>query len=428
MGRVRRIGRRLRRLRRLAVGIGLALGVTLAIVVWWRARDAGPPRPRAFTDAVRRERLALIRDVAYQMGVTNAALFAGIASVETGLAHCAADAAFGCPGPASPSCDGAPVIAGGADGACAARAGGLGMFQLDAGSHAATVAAHGDAILTVEGNTAQAVAFVVAKVMRDVPGVDDWHAAVAWLNAVPLVAGEPRTEAWARLLACRYNGCCARTPACGAKARRYRDAAIALHADLGPTFWRTADRCAHLPADGVIDERTACHVAAGEPRYWRRERAGYGGDRDWTRTTTDDAHASAATWIVKPRHAGTYRVEAYVGGGDARGARYEIVHAGVTDVVTIDQAGRDGFVALGDFAFAASGEQYVRLVDHTGTEGDKLVADALRVRALDDARDDDAGGGCASAARDDGRSRPAALVLVGVSAVAVRRRRQTRRR
>src|SRR3989475_4893309 len=39
----------------------------------------------------------------------------------------------------------------------------LGMFQFDTGTYAQTLAAYGDGILTVEGNTAQAVAFVVDK-------------------------------------------------------------------------------------------------------------------------------------------------------------------------------------------------------------------------------------------------------------------------
>src|SRR5204862_1618294 len=126
------------------------------------------------SDAVKRERLTLIRDSAAEMGLYNGALLAGVAQSETNLAHCFSEAGFACPGPASPSCGGMPIIAGGADGPCASMLGGLGMFQFDAGTYADTVSTYGDSILTIEGNTAQAVAFVVSKAELDVAGVDDW--------------------------------------------------------------------------------------------------------------------------------------------------------------------------------------------------------------------------------------------------------------
>ena len=84
---------------------------------------------------------------------------------------------------------------------------------------------------------------------------------------------------WASLLACRYNGCCAATTTCAARAAGYRDNAIAAFTEMGAAFWRTSDRCAALPRDGVIDQRSTCYLAGGDPRHWRREYlVGYGGD------------------------------------------------------------------------------------------------------------------------------------------------------
>src|ERR671924_76592 len=68
------------------------------------------------TEAVRHERYRLIRDSAAEMGLYNAALMAGIAISETALAHCQSEATYACMGPASPSCNGGPIIAGAADG------------------------------------------------------------------------------------------------------------------------------------------------------------------------------------------------------------------------------------------------------------------------------------------------------------------------
>jgi hypothetical protein len=194
--------------------------------------------------AAQRERLALIRDTAALQDVENAALIGGIAVSETNLAHCWSEATYACMGPASPSCDG-PIIAGSADGPCAEMQGGLGLFQFDAGTWADTLARYGDAILTLEGNSAQAVSFVLDSVIRDIPGVTSRAEAAAWINRVPLVAGDPTMEQWAQLMACRYNGCCAASALCTERARGYRDHAIELVDELGAAFWR---------AGGVFDE------------------------------------------------------------------------------------------------------------------------------------------------------------------------------
>lgn len=185
--------------------------------------------------AARRERLALIRDVAAAAGISNGALIAGIAESETHVVQCWRDARYACMGAASPSCDGEPVIAGSADGPCEAQQGGLGMFQLDAGTWADTRALYGDDILTSEGNTAAAVGFVIDRVARElaVPPA----AAITWINEVPLVAGDAALERWGQLMACRYNGCCAATPTCASRAAGYRDNALAVAAQLGTAFW-----------------------------------------------------------------------------------------------------------------------------------------------------------------------------------------------
>ena len=369
---------------------------------------------RGLSEAVKRERLALIRDSAAEMGVYNAALLAGIAKSETELAHCFSEAGFACGGPPSSSCGGEPVIAGGADGPCSEMQGGLGMFQFDAGTHAQTIATYGDSILTIEGNTAQAVAFVVDKILLDIAGVGDWRAATTWMNQIPMTAGEPLLEEWARLIACRYNGCCSTSTTCTARARGYRDNAIALYNEMGAEFWHTADRCTALPDGGVIDQRSACYTAGGEPRYWRRESGGYDDDHEWTGTTAAAAPANFGVWKIVVPAAGTYRLDVYVEGGDASAATYRVAHAGTVDVFTVDQSSADGFITLGELAFSGDGDESVLLGDNTGTRDQKLVFDAVRVASLEDG----GGCGCGTSAR-----RQAPLIIVGVFAALMRRRR-----
>jgi hypothetical protein len=376
------------------------------------------------TTAVKHERLKLIRDSAAEMGIYNAALIGGIAVSETNLAHCQSEATYACKGPASPSCNGGPIIAGSADGPCADQQGGLGMFQFDAGTYADTLAAYGDSILTVEGNTAQAVSFVIDKAQLDIPDVTDWMTASAWINSVPLKAGDPVTEQWAHLLACRYNGCCSDSSLCNSRAAGYRDNAIDLYSEMGADFWRTADRCASLPDDGVIDQRTACYLAGGDPRYWHREAGGYNDNREFTQTTKARAPANFARWLLRATRATTYTIEAHITGGAAH-ATYEIVHAGTTDRVDIDQSTADGFVSLGEFALAADGsDEYVQLGDNTGTEGEKLVADALRVTATDGGGSDGGnGGGIFGGCAAGGGRGGGALILLALGLI-LRRRNQ----
>ncbi len=333
---------------------------------------------QALSPEVKRERAALIRDSAAEMGLHNAALLGGIATSETNLAHCWEEAQFACMGPATSSCDGGPIIAGSADGACANEQGGLGMFQFDAGTYAQTIATYGASILTIEGNTAQAVAFVVDKAKLDVDGVDDWMSAVAWMDTVPMRAGDPVMEEWSHLIACRYNGCCSASALCEERADGYRDNAIAIFEAFGSEFWDPSSRCT-LAEDGLIAPRSACYLAAGEPRFWKRTAPG---DPETTMSTAGAAPSNFVRWLLKPGRATAYSIEVHVPAGVGNAlAVYRVVQSDATTEITIDQATADGFVKLGDFELGD--DAYVELGDNTGIKDQTLVFDAIRVIALD---------------------------------------------
>ena len=214
------------------------------------------------TGAARQPRAALIRDVAAGAGVTNGVLLAGIAQVESGLSHCWSEATWACQGPYSPSCGG-PVIAGAADGPCSAQQGGLGMFQFDGGNHTQTVARDGEAILLLEGNIARGVAFLTSMVMRNVPGIDTVEAALAHLNAIPIVQGDPQFQAWNDLLACRYNGRCGSAT----QAAKYGDATLGVLTEFGPDFWRNPARDPEKPGCIAPDDQPPPSTTS--PAKWR---------------------------------------------------------------------------------------------------------------------------------------------------------------
>lgn len=369
--------------------------------------------------AVRHERFGLIRDSAAEMGLYNAALLAGIAISETALAHCQAEATYACKGPASPSCGGGPIIAGAADGPCDLMQGGLGMFQFDSGTYAQTLATYGDSILTVEGNTAQAVNFVVERARQDIDGVSDWLTAVGWMNDVPMDAAS--MQQWSTFIVCRYNGCCSTSSTCVTRANGYRDNALMAYEEMGADFWRTSTRCAALPDDGIIDQRSACYLAGGDPRYWHRETGGFADTREWTGTTNAQTTENFARWLVRGAH-GAYHVEVYLDGGEhgtSTQAKYEIHHASLVDTIVVDQTAASGWFGLGDFDFTGEGEEFIALADNTGEPAAmdrQLLFDAVRVESLESA------GGCCNTTTQPS-SALLALVVLGLMARPRSRRR-----
>lgn len=196
------------------------------------ATELAPSAELALSRSARQARAATIRDVAASRGLTNGVLLAGIAEVETGMAHCWSEATWACQGPHSSSCNG-PVIAGAADGPCSAQQGGLGMFQFDAGTHSQTLARDGAAILQLDGNIARAVEFVARIVREEVPGLRSAADAIAWMNGIRVVAGDARFEQWIGILACRYNGRCNSST----QAAKYRNATLGALGEFGANFW-----------------------------------------------------------------------------------------------------------------------------------------------------------------------------------------------
>lgn len=184
--------------------------------------------------AARRERATAVRDTAAGRGLENGVLLGGIAQVETTFSHCWSESTWACQGPASPSCGGGPVIAGAADGPCSAQQGGLGMFQFDGGTYAETLVRDGEDILLLEGNIDHAVDFVAERVRQEVGGVTTADEAIAWMNEIPIAAGDPVFEEWINIVTCRYNGCCG---ACTTQKGKYRNATLDMATEFGADFW-----------------------------------------------------------------------------------------------------------------------------------------------------------------------------------------------
>ncbi len=215
-------------------------------------------------ESSRRRNIAIgIRDSAAGVGMNNAVLLAGIAEVETTLVHCWRDAPWACKGPASSSCGGGPVIAGSGDGACIKKRGGLGLFQLDAGTHTQTLAHYGREVLTIEGNTSEVVPFLVQRAIESVSGVNTEAQAISWMNSIRPVDGDPKFEAWLRFISWRFNGC----QGCTSQANKYRRGTHKVQNEMGAAFWAATENAgsdSFIGTDCGADETVCDFSSASE--------------------------------------------------------------------------------------------------------------------------------------------------------------------
>jgi hypothetical protein len=227
------------------------------------------PGPVTLTSAQRKARAEIIRDSAAAVGMTNAALLAGIGEVETNFAHCWSEATWACQGPASSSCGGGPVIAGASDGPCSQQQGGLGMFQFDSGTYSQTISTYGPNIVTMQGNVDAVVPFLVTRAIQSVDGVNSEAEALAWMNSIKIQDGDPQYEDWLYFVAWRYNGCMG----CTTQINKYRAGTNKLRDEFGADFWKVMPAeppvCAPIGAAGrVIDDSDGCFVKGGPSTSW----------------------------------------------------------------------------------------------------------------------------------------------------------------
>ena len=399
--------------------------------------EYGLPGPVALTQAQRKMRAEIIRDSAAAVGMTNAALLAGIGEVETNFAHCWSEATWACQGPASSSCGGGPVIAGAADGPCSQQQGGLGMFQFDSGTYAQTLSTYGPTIVTMQGNVDAVIPFLLVRAVQSVDGINSQAEALAWMNSIKIQDGDPQYEDWLYFVAWRYNGCMG----CTTQINKYRAGTNKLRDEFGADFWKIASQppptCNALPAaGGTIEETDACFTKGGTATSWYAGTKGTGG-ACWFTYATDEAEAdNHATWELGFEADGRYLVEVYTDASLAQTqrARYVVSHAGGTTDVVIDQSAMTGYQALGEFDFVAGAPFSVQLGDNTGekyisTAKIAIMFDSVRITPVesgggsgsdyDPGDDDDSAGGCAA-----GGSQGTGLVIVMVLAVAIRRSRR----
>ena len=156
------------------------------------------------------------------------------------------------------------------------------------------------------------------------------------------------------------------------------------------------DPCPALPAaGGIIDDDSRCFTAFGPGEFWRPVNGwGEGGSFLWTHGWVNDEPSNWARWRVNLDAAGRYEVLAsnLTDWIEANGhyqstiSEYRVRAGGSERTIVVDQGDGDGWVSLGEFDFAAGGDQWVDVYDNSGEDGAlqaKIVADAIRLRPAD---------------------------------------------
>ncbi len=168
-------------------------------------------------------------------------------------------------------------------------------------------------------------------------------------------------------------------------------------------------RCEPVPLEGrVIDEEDRCTTIGGAASGIRSVTGtGWDGDLKWTYATDWAAEDNFIEWTLDLAADGRYAVEAYTAApyGGSRRAAYQVRHAGQDETILIDQTAQSGWARLGEFDFAAGGDQHVHLGDNTGealSTDTQIALDAVRLTRVGGGPGTDAGAGAGADAGPSG--------------------------
>jgi hypothetical protein len=125
------------------------------------------------------------------------------------------------------------VVIGNADASC--DDGGMGLFQLDAGKQADTIAKYGAGVVELDGNIDDGLAHLLDDVAACGLATDA-ASAVTWMNGA--LHGTADYDTWFTCVARQYNGCRSERGCDEAKrAGQYKDATESVAREFGLTYW-----------------------------------------------------------------------------------------------------------------------------------------------------------------------------------------------
>ncbi len=154
------------------------------------------------------------------------------------------------------------------------------------------------------------------------------------------------------------------------------------------------DACQSIPSvGGTIEQDDPCFETFGPSKWWRYASAGQSG-LIWTNAFQSADPSNWARWDLNLQAAQPMRVDVYIDPtwGVFSAAHYRVRAGGAETDVFIDQGAASGWTELGEFDFAAGGDEWVSVYDNTPNApgGDQHIAiDALRIVPIDPGCRDD---------------------------------------
>src|SRR5262249_29892057 len=123
------------------------------------------------------------------------------------------------------------------DGPCSQKQGGLGMYQLDAGTYAQTLSAYGKDVVELDGQIDQGVDVIIQKVWHcpNTPHFDNEGEVVAWINKAK--PGTSAYETFLSAMAYCYNGCNPSWSCFEPMRTNYRKGVQGLLSAFGNDYW-----------------------------------------------------------------------------------------------------------------------------------------------------------------------------------------------
>jgi MYXO-CTERM domain-containing protein len=144
--------------------------------------------------------------------------------------------------------------------------------------------------------------------------------------------------------------------------------------------------CAWIGPEGAtFDDVGPCFTYGGDSTYWTVQNdAGHDGSLRWTHATDSEMVDNWGRWSFAFEEAGTYRVEVWIDDvwGMTQQAAYQLVNAGASSTIVLDQQAASGWASLGEHDFAAGGGQSLYLADNTGEPFAQMIPiafDAVRL-------------------------------------------------
>lgn len=146
--------------------------------------------------------------------------------------------------------------------------------------------------------------------------------------------------------------------------------------------------CAEIPGDGgVLDNSGPCFDLFGPAATWRTANQGTGGNLRWTYAWINERPGNWARWRLHFSEAGRYRIYSHNVAGFTPSLQvpFRVQANGAEHTPRISFDLPEEWVLVGEFDFAAGGDQWVAIEDNTGEDRDlerQIVADSVRIERV----------------------------------------------